>query len=82
MVVGQGTTTFIGNGGGNNEFDGAVLVAATRDNGGNLLDTLGTVNFDISGGGGNGIYYNSCWINRATRNIASYSAIAFREITQ
>src|SRR5712692_2766372 len=82
MVVGQGTTTFTGNGGGNNEFDGAVLVAATKDQGGNLLDTLGTVNFDISGGGGNGIYYNSCWINRATRNIASYSAIAFREITQ
>lgn len=82
MVVGQGTTTFIGNGGGNNEFDGAVLVAATKDQGGNLLPTLGTVNFDISGGGGNGIYYNSCWINRATRNIASYAAIAFREITQ
>jgi len=82
MVVGQGTTTFIGNGGGNNEFDGAVLVAATRDNGGNWLDTLGTVNFDISGCGGNGIYDTSCWINRATRNIASYSAIAFREITQ
>src|SRR2546426_88710 len=82
MVVGQGTTTFLGNGGGNNEFDGAVLVAATKDQVGNVLPTLGTVNFDISGGGGNGIYYNSCWINRATRNIASYSAIAFREITQ
>ncbi len=82
MIVGTGTTTFLGNGGGNNEFDGAVLVAATKDQGGNLLPTLGTVNFDISGGGGNGIYYNSCWINRATRNIASYAAIAFREITQ
>lgn len=82
MVVGQGTTTFIGNGGGNNEFDGAILVAATKDQGGNLLDTLGTVNFNINGGGGNGIYYNSCWINKATQKPASYSILSFREITQ
>jgi len=81
MIVGSGTTTFLGNGGGNNEFDGAVLVAATKDTAGNLLPTLGTVNFDISGGGGNGIYYNSCWINKAQR-VSSYQVLSFREITQ
>ena len=81
MIIGNGTTTFLGNGGGNNEFDGAILVAATKDDAGNLLPTLGTVNFDITGGGGNGIYYNSCWINKAQRP-SSYQVLSFREITQ
>jgi len=28
------------------------------------MPNYGSVNFDITGGGGNGVYYNSCWINR------------------
>src|SRR5690242_1189640 len=80
MVVGDGTTTFDGLGGGNGEFDGAVYVATIRDGAGNLLPNLGNINFDISGGGGNGIYYNSCWISKVQKP-PSFRILSFREIS-
>lgn len=79
LVVGEGTTTFLGNGGGNNEFDGAIYTATTKDSSGNTLSSLGNVGFDISGGGGNGIYYNSCWVNQANQP-PTYQVLSFREI--
>jgi hypothetical protein len=79
LVVGDGTTTFTGLGGGNQEFDGAIFVATIKDTSGNLLSQLGTVNFNISGGGGNGVYYNSCWINRAQPTL-TYTVLSFREL--
>lgn len=81
LVIGSGTTTFQGNGGGNGQFDGAIFVATTRDAAGNPLPTLGTVNFDISGGGGNGIYYNSCWVNKV-QQPPTYKVLSFHEIAQ
>jgi hypothetical protein len=81
LVVGDGTTTFDGQGGGSGEFDGAIFVATTRDALGNQLANYGTTNFDISGGGGNGIYYNSCWINKV-QQPPSYQVLSFREISQ
>ena len=78
LVVGDGTTTFDGLGGGNGEFDGAILVATIKDSAGNLLPTMGTVNFDISGGGGNGIYYNSCWVSKVQKP-PSFRILSFRE---
>jgi len=81
LVVGDGTTTFVGNGGGNGEFDGAVFTATTRDASGNQLPAYGTVNMDINGGGGNGIYYNSCWINKV-QQPPTYQILSFREIAQ
>jgi len=80
LVVGDGTTTFTGLGGGNQEFDGAIFVAAIKDTSGNLLSQLGTVNFNISGGGGNGIYYNSCWVQRSQPSL-TYQVLSFREIS-
>jgi len=79
LVVGEGTTTFLGQGGGNNEFDGAILVASTKNSSGQTLANFGNVGFDISGGGGNGVYYNSCWINNA-KQPPSYKVLSFREI--
>ena len=79
LVIGHGTTNFLGTGGGNNEFDGAMLVANIKDSSGNLLTALGTNNFNISGGGGNGIYYNSCWIN-AAQSPSTYKMLSYREI--
>jgi hypothetical protein len=79
LVVGDGTTTFIGNGGGNGEFDGAIFVATTRDVNGVQLNNFGTVNYDISGGGGNGVYYNSCWIQQV-QQPPTYKVLSFREI--
>ncbi len=79
LVIGQGV--MIESGGGSNEFDGAVLVAKTRDASGNLLSNLGTPVVDWSGGGGNGVFYDSCWINNATQ-AAYYRVLSFREISQ
>ncbi len=79
LVVGKGTTTFQGNGGGNNSFNGAIYAATTKNAAGVELATLGTVNFDISGGGGNGVNYNSCWINQANQ-VTSYQIQSFREL--
>jgi hypothetical protein len=79
LVVGDGTTTFTGLGGGNQEFDGAIFVASIKDSAGNLLSQLGNVGFNISGGGGNGVYYNSCWINRSQPTL-TYQVLSFREL--
>jgi hypothetical protein len=79
LVVGDGTTTFDGQGGGTGEFDGAIFVATTRDINGVQLPTFGTVNYDISGGGGNGAYYNSCWVKQA-QQPPTYKVLSFREI--
>src|SRR2546429_4963475 len=78
LVVGDGTTTFLGNGGGNGEFDGAIFAATTRDANGNQLPNFGSVNFDINGGGGKGMYYNNCWINRVEQP-PSYQIPSFQE---
>jgi hypothetical protein len=79
LVIGQGTTTFLGSGGGNAEFDGAIFSATTKDAAGNELAAFGNASFDISGGGGNGIYYNSCWINQANQP-PTYQVLSFREL--
>jgi hypothetical protein len=79
MVVGDGTTTYNGNGGGNNSFNGAIYVATIWDASHNLLNNFGPVSYDISGGGGNGVYYDSCWI-KASQQPATYQVLSFREI--
>jgi hypothetical protein len=79
LVVGDGTTTYTGLGGGNGEFDGAVFTATIKDSSGNLLSNFGNVNYHISGGGGNGVYYNSCWINKA-QQAAGLKVLSFKEI--
>lgn len=79
LVIGQGNIQ--GSGGGNNSYNGAVFVANTRDTSGNLLSTLGAPVFNWSGGGGNGIFYNSCSINNASNN-QTYRVLAFHEVPQ
>jgi len=79
LVIGQGNMQE--NGGGNNEFDGAVLVAKTLDGAGNPLATLGVPTVNWTGGGGNGVYYDSCWINNATSGV-TYKVLSFRELSQ
>jgi hypothetical protein len=79
LVIGDGTTTYNGSGGGNNSFNGAIYVATIWDNNHNLLNTFGPVQYDISGGGGSGTYYNSCWIKAAQQPV-TYQVLSFREI--
>jgi hypothetical protein len=79
LVIGDGTTTYNGSGGGNNSFNGAIYVATIWDTNHNLLSSFGPVSYDISGGGGSGTYYNSCWI-KAAQQPATYQVLSFREI--
>jgi hypothetical protein len=79
LVIGDGTTTFLGNGGGSGEFDGAIFVATTRDSTGQQLGSFGQVNYDITGGGGNGVYFNSCWIKNV-QQPPTYKVLSYREI--
>ncbi len=79
LVVGQGK--MVVSGGGNNEYDGAVLLAQTRDSNGNKLPSLGKTTLDWAGGGGNGVFYSSGCINRA-QNSLNYRVLSFREIAE
>jgi len=81
LVIGSGTAQFLGNGGGNGGFNGAIFVATTEDVNYNLLPALGPVSFDINGGGGNGMYYDSCWIKNAQKP-PTYQVLSFHEISQ
>jgi hypothetical protein len=79
LVIGDGTTTYNGSGGGNNSFNGAIYVATIWDTNHNILPSFGPVQYDISGGGGSGTYYNSCWIKAAQQPV-TYQVLSFREI--
>jgi hypothetical protein len=79
IVIVAGSGNFVSNGGGNGEFDGTILVAKTRDSSGNRLSTLGEPVVDWSGGGGNGVYYNTCALNAAMNGIG-YRTQSTREL--
>jgi hypothetical protein len=82
MVIGQGTVT--GSKTGNGEFDGAFIVAQTRDSLGTLLTdpNLGTASINFAPGmGGVGMRYSSCWVQRAMPT-ANYKILSFHEISQ
>ncbi len=79
LVIGQGNLN--GDQSQSNEFDGAIVVAKTRDPQGNLLSGLGTPSVDWAAGTGNGVYYDSCWINNAAA-ASSYQVLSFRGIPQ
>ncbi|HKM80078.1 MAG TPA: pilus assembly PilX N-terminal domain-containing protein [Candidatus Acidoferrum sp.] len=80
LVIGKGI--FRGGHAGLGNIDGAMLVAQTHDSLGNLLPdpNLGPSLVDLSSmPGGLGIYYDSCWINRAQPPL-TYKVLSFREI--
>jgi len=77
LVVGNGLTTYVQNGGGNGQFNGAIFVANTA---GNPPGTYGPADFTINGGGGNGVYYNSCWIQNSQKPV-TLKVLSFREIS-
>ena len=78
MVVGDGLTTYVQNGGGNGQFNGAIFVANTA---GPPPGSYGPADFTINGGGGNGLYYNSCWIQSAQKPIG-YILLSSKEVAQ
>ncbi len=80
LVIGLGTVT--GTKGGGGEFDGAFLVANTRDSSGNILSNPGKASmiFDPNMGG-EGIRYSSCWIQKS-QPTSAYKILSFHEISQ
>lgn len=76
LVVGNGLTIYQQNGGGNGQFNGGIFVANTA---GNPPNTYGPSDFTINGGGGNGIYYNSCWIANSQKP-PRLQVLSYREI--
>ncbi|MCL4524739.1 MAG: pilus assembly PilX N-terminal domain-containing protein [Acidobacteria bacterium] len=87
LVIGQGTMSV--SGGGNNSYEGAVLLARTHNDdptgagGGSLLPgpAPGPTLLDWAGGGGNGVHYDSCTIRNATNNVV-YRVLSFREVSE
>jgi hypothetical protein len=76
LVIGNGHLTVSGGGGG--QINGGVLVA--NINTGVVGNIPGAPVVDWSGGGGNGIYYNSCDINSLFNNRSAYRIVATHEL--
>jgi hypothetical protein len=77
LFVGKGVVT--GNGGGNNSYNGAIMVAKTLDSVGNPLSSFGAATFSFSGGGGSGVYYSSGCVNQAS-SLSDYRLVSMREM--
>jgi hypothetical protein len=81
FVVGQGK--FVSTKHGLGQFQGAMLIAQTRDINLNILTNFGPASFSQTGttSSGYGVYYSSCWINYVQPQL-SYKVLSFREIPQ
>src|SRR5438552_4231745 len=75
LVIGSGSLTVSGGGGA--QVNGSVLVSNTQT--GVVGTTPGPPTVNWPGGGGNGVYYNSCDVN-SLNNKAYYHTIAWREV--
>lgn len=77
LVIGQGILSE--NGGGSGQFNGSVFLAVTNASTSPYaqLVTLGSPVMQWTGGGTNGIQYNSCWANIG--NSLHYTVVASRE---
>lgn len=79
LVVGKGVMRV--SGGGNNEFDGAILLANTLNPDGSVRTERGPTQLDWAGGGGNGVYYSSPCISFAQSGMP-YQLLSFREVKE
>jgi Tfp pilus assembly protein PilX len=81
----NGLVLVIGNGNlqmdGTNTFEGAVIVAKTKDSSGNALTTLGSPTFGVNGGGNSagGVFYSASCLAQATQ-LTTFHSVSFREL--
>jgi hypothetical protein len=77
LVIGQGIISV--SGGGSGQINGTLFLADTNSHTSPYaqLGTLGPPGYSWSGGGTNGIQYNSCWAGIG--NNLHYMVIASRE---
>jgi hypothetical protein len=85
LVIGKGA--MVGSGGGSGQVNGAIVVANIGNSDytshpidGNLLDHMGSPTFNMNGGGGNGLQYDSCLATKDPANV-TFKVLAKREIT-
>jgi hypothetical protein len=85
LVIGQGNVQTFG--GGSGQINGAMIVANIGNSSytnspteGNLLSAMGSPTINMSGGGGNGIHYDSCKTLTDPANV-TFKVLARREIT-
>ncbi len=72
LVIGNGTIVETGSASGG-QIDGAVVVANTTGG------TLGAATWSVDHPGGDGVYYDSCWVS-AAQKPNRYKVLSFREI--
>ena len=78
LVVGKGIVN--GSGGGNNQYNGAMIVAQTVNPiTGAALTSLGSPTYNWSGGGGNGVFYSSSCL-QSNDYLADYRTITSHEL--
>jgi hypothetical protein len=84
LVIGNGSVTF--NGGGGGSINGALVVAnvgnssyAANPTSANLLSQLGSPSFTFNGGGISSINYNSCMVTNGAAH-STFKVLARREI--
>jgi len=81
VIIGTGSASL--SGGGNGHVDGGIFIAKTRDTvGGALRSTLGIPSINYSGGGGNGLRYDSAKVNNAFTNSNIFTKLAYKEMSQ
>ena len=66
---------------GTNTFEGAVIMAKTKDSSGNALTTLGSPTFGVNGGGNSagGVFYSASCLSQETQ-LTTYHSVSFREL--
>ena len=78
LVIGKVKLTLAG--GGQENINGGVYVARTRNDDGSLRTDLGSPYVNANGGGNSNLYYDSCKIANAAAN-QSFRVITYREMT-
>ena len=91
LVIGQGSVEEYASSGGG-AFNGAVLVAKTRDSSGNLLSALGPASYRFDSATNDGVYYHSCKVNDSIGGVPGgltasgtpldFKVLSFHEIPQ
>lgn len=72
LAIGQGVADM--QGGGNGQITGSLYVAKIYDTDGSMLSQLGTSSLSNSGGGGNGVQYNSCYADSYLSQLPKIAA--------
>jgi len=80
LALGDGAVQF--QGGGNGQINGSIIIAKIWDSytTQNLLNSMGSPYMHWNGGGGNGVYYNHCWVNTMLGSVPFFPPPPSRQL--